>query len=62
MVSVLFLSLGTAGRKRLTDKFPHMGVAVVPLRELRELLICVPEAEEPNIRKIQILLQQTRVG
>ena len=32
MVSVLFLPLGTAGRKSLTDKFPHMRVATISLR------------------------------
>ena len=36
MMSVLFLSLGTAGRKRLTEKFPHMRIATVSLREIRE--------------------------
>ena len=36
VVSVLFLSLGTAGRKSLTDKFPQMRVATIPLRERRE--------------------------
>ena len=35
VVSVLFLSLGTVGRKSLTDKFPQMRVATIPLQELR---------------------------
>ena len=37
IVSVLFLSLGSTARKRLTDKFPHMRVGTVSLREIRKL-------------------------
>ena len=36
MVSALFLSLGSAARKNLTDKFIHMLVATVSLREMKE--------------------------
>ena len=36
IVSVIFLSLGTTGRNSLTDKFPHMRVATVSFREIRE--------------------------
>ena len=36
MVSVLFLSLGTALRKSLTDKFSQMRVATISFREIRE--------------------------
>ena len=35
VISVLFLSLGTAGRKSVTDVFPGMRVATVTLQELR---------------------------
>ena len=35
-ISVLFLSLGSAGRKNLTDKFPYMVVAASTLREMQE--------------------------
>ena len=35
-VSILFLSLGAAGQKNLTDKFPYMSVATVPMREIKE--------------------------
>ena len=35
VISVLFLPLGTAGRKSLTDKLPEMRVATVTLQELR---------------------------
>ena len=35
-VRILFLSLGAAGRKNLTDKFPYMNVATVPMREIKE--------------------------
>ena len=35
VLSVLFLSLGTAGRKSITDKFLEMRVATVTLQELR---------------------------
>ena len=33
IVSILFLSLGTAGRKTLTDKYPNMIVATASLNE-----------------------------
>ena len=36
VVSILFLSLGVAGRKNLTDKFPYMTVATAPLTEIKE--------------------------
>ena len=35
VISVLFLSLGTAGRKCVTDKFQEMRVATVTLKKLR---------------------------
>ena len=35
IVSVLFLSLGTAARKSLTDKFPEMRVATISLADLK---------------------------
>ena len=35
-VSILFLSLGTAGRKILTDNFPYMDVGTVAIREIKE--------------------------
>ena len=35
-VSIVFLSIGAAGRKNLTDKFPYMDVATVPIREIIE--------------------------
>ena len=35
IVSVLFLSLGSAARKSLTDKFPHMKVATIRIREIK---------------------------
>ena len=34
-VSVLFLSLGCAARKSLTDKFPEMRVATIALTDLK---------------------------
>ena len=33
----LFLSLGAAGRKNLTDKYPHMTVATASLREKKPI-------------------------
>ena len=36
VVSIFFLSLGVAGRKNLTDKFPYMTVATAPLAEIKE--------------------------
>ena len=47
MVSVLLLSLGTAGRKSLTDKFPHMRIATVSIRENAN----VSETSKSYIRK-----------
>ena len=35
IVSTLFLSLGAAGRKNLTDKYPHMTVATASLRKMK---------------------------
>ena len=35
-VSILLLSIGEAGRKHLTDKFPYMDEATVPMREIKE--------------------------
>ena len=35
-ISILFLSLGAAGQKNLTDKFPYMNVATVPMGEIKE--------------------------
>ena len=36
MVSVLFLSLGSAARKSLKDNFPHMSEATVSIREIKD--------------------------
>ena len=36
MVIVLFLSFGTAGRKSLTNHYPHMRVATISIREMNE--------------------------
>ena len=36
-VSILFLSLGAAGRKNLSYKVPYMGVAMAALREIKEI-------------------------
>ena len=35
-VSILFLSLGTAGRRSFTDNFPYMDVTTVAIREIKE--------------------------
>ena len=35
IVSILFLSLGVAGRKNLTDKYPHMTIATASLHEIK---------------------------
>ena len=51
VVSVLFLSLGTAGRKSLTDKFPQMRVATIPLREIREN--CEQAFRKPRNRTLE---------
>ena len=36
LVSVLFLSLGSAARKSLTDKFPEMRIATITLKDIKE--------------------------
>ena len=51
MVSVLFLSLGSAARKRLTDRFPHMRGATVSLREIKEN--CEQAFQKPRIRTLE---------
>ena len=48
IVSVLFLSLGSAARKSLTDKFPHMRMATIRLREKKQTVTKpskIPETE-----------------
>ena len=49
--SVLFLSLGSAARKSLTDKFPHMRVATIRLRELKAN--CEKTFEKPRNRTLE---------
>ena len=43
VISILFLSLASTGRKNLTDKFPYMVVTTATLREMKKL--------RTNIRK-----------
>ena len=62
IVSVIFLSLGTAGRKTagsLTDKFPHMRIATVSLREIREN--CEQAFQKPRNRILEryVFLEKT---
>ena len=42
LASLLFLSLGMATRKSLTDKFPHMMIATVSMREKCEQAFVKP--------------------
>ena len=51
IVSVLVLSLGSAARKSLTDKFPHMRVATIRLRELKAN--CEKSFEKPRNRTLE---------
>ena len=36
VVSILFLSLGSAGRKNLTDRHPYMAISTATLTEMRD--------------------------
>ena len=51
VVSVLFLSLGTVGRKSMTDKFPQKRVATIPLQEIREN--CEQAFRKPRNRTLE---------
>ena len=51
VVSVLFLSLGTAGRKSLTHKFPQIRVATIPHREKRKN--CEQAFRKPRKRTLE---------
>ena len=51
IVSVFFLSLGSAARKSLTGKFPHMRVATIRLRELKAN--CEKAFEKPRNRTLE---------
>ena len=51
MVSVLFLSLEIAGRKNLTDEFPHRRIPTVSFREIQE--ICEQAIQEPRNRTLK---------
>ena len=51
IVSVLFLSLGSAGRKNLTDRFPDMMIATLSLPDLKRN--CDETFYKPTCRKLE---------
>ena len=44
VASILFLSLGVAGRKDLTDKLPYMTVSIAILAEFKKLQSVILQA------------------
>ena len=60
MVSVLFLSLGTAGRKSLTDKFPHIeSCHNLTSRNTRKLRGSLSKVEKSHTGMMQVFLEKT---
>ena len=51
LVSLIFLSMGTAARKSLTDKFPYMIIATVSMGEMKE--ICEQAFTKPRNRTLE---------
>ena len=51
IVNVPFLCLGSAARKSLTDKFPHIRVATISLREIKSN--CGEAFQKPRNRTLE---------
>ena len=60
IVSALFLSLGSAGRKNVVDKFPDKVVATVGVDEFVKSCTEVLQPEkEQSVSAVQVFLEET---